>query len=88
MQAVRLPGEAHLPHQPQLEAHHSPTPLLFAFPAASVLSQDEEELVPWKEFYSFRAVWQEKLEKETTSKKEAAAPIRCLQRMSQSPLFP
>ena len=66
----------------------SPSFILFFLPPACC-SHDEKESVPWKEFHVSLAVWQDKLEKEATSKREAPATMRYLQCewVSQRPHF-
>ena len=53
--------------------------LLFLLPTRR--SQDEEELVPWKEFYFSLAVCQDKLEKEGTSERGLLPPLGYPQRL-------
>lgn len=73
-------GEAHLPYEPQLEAH--PLALFNSLCFSSLLcaaAKMSRNLVQWKEFYFSLAVWQETLERKATSEKEAAATTGSLQ---------
>lgn len=58
-------------------AHFLWLSLLFLLPMCC--SQDEEELVPWKEFYFSLAVCQDELEKEATSERRLLPPLGYLQ---------
>lgn len=78
-QIVRLCGlgEAQLPCELRLQAHPLTLFNFLCFPASlCAAAKMSRNLVLWKEFYFSLAVWQDKFEREATSKKEAATTGR------------